>query len=142
MVVKSFQNLVGHVSHRRVDSVDCSSDFPRATAEVRIPQKKNELKQRVQRGEEAGTRKARGAMRGQRRSKTWRSVSSACQIGAHECPRTTGEKQEHLDAVVAFASAGQRMRMFRVLGILHVSVEYRAISQKNAVSSSTPSSRS
>ena len=57
VVVKSFQDLVGHVSHRRVDSVDCSSDFPRAKAEARIPQKKNELKQRVQRGEEAGTRK-------------------------------------------------------------------------------------
>ena len=31
-----------------------------------------------------------------------------------------GEKLEHLDAVVAFAFAGKRIQMFRVLGVLTV----------------------
>ena len=32
----------------------------------------------------------------------------------------TGERQEHVDAVVAFACDGQRTRMFRVLDVLTV----------------------
>ena len=35
-------------------------------------------------------------------------------------PDPTGERQEHLDAVISFAGAGQKRRMFRVLDILRV----------------------
>ena len=33
-------------------------------------------------------------------------------------PGSTGERQEHLDAIVSFAGAGQRRRLFRRLDIL------------------------
>ena len=45
------------------------------------------------------------------------SAASSRQPGAHEHSRAIGEKQEHLDAVVAFTFAGKRRRMFRVLDI-------------------------
>ena len=32
----------------------------------------------------------------------------------------TGEPQEHLDAIVSFARAGQRRRLFRVLDVLTI----------------------
>ena len=35
-------------------------------------------------------------------------------------PGPTGERQEHLDAIVSFAGAGQRRRLFRGLDILTI----------------------
>ena len=35
-------------------------------------------------------------------------------------PRPTGERQEHLDAIVSFAGAGQRRRLFRGLDTLTI----------------------
>ena len=35
-------------------------------------------------------------------------------------PGSTGERQEHLDAIITFASAGQRRRLFRILDIFTV----------------------
>ena len=62
------------------------------------------------------------------------SVASACQTGAHECPWVMGERQKHLDAVVAFVGAGQRRRMFRVLDILTVKRAMEALRMNVATS--------
>ena len=41
------------------------------------------------------------------------------QSGTHECARPTGERQEHLDAIISFTVAGQRRRLFRGLDIFN-----------------------
>ena len=35
-------------------------------------------------------------------------------------PGSTGQRQEHMDAVISFAGAGQRGRLFRLLDILTI----------------------
>ena len=58
-------------------------------------------------------RAARGAMREQGRSKTGIASLPHAKLAPTSVPRPTGERQEHLDAIVSFAGAGQRRRLFR-----------------------------
>ena len=46
-------------------------------------------------------------------------VAAPRHIVANECP-SFGERQEHLDAIVSFAGAGQKGRLFRCLDILTI----------------------
>ena len=68
-----------------------------------------ELEQRVQHGEEAGTKKPVVLLERAR-------VASVPQVklAPMSASGPAGERQEHFDAVVALAGAGQRRRMFRV----------------------------
>ena len=59
-------------------------------------------------------------MREQRTQQNRNCVAPTCQIGAHEYARLYGKRQKQLDAVISFADAGQRKRLFRVLCILTV----------------------
>ena len=47
-------------------------------------------------------------------------VTAACQTGAQSAPGPTGERQEHVDAIISFAGAGQGRRLFRSLDILTI----------------------
>ena len=61
---------------------------------------------------------ARGAMSEQGRSETGIASLPHVKLAAMSALGPTGERQEHLDAVVSFACAGQRRRLFRGLDIL------------------------
>ena len=63
---------------------------------------------------------ARSVMREQGRSKTGKASLPHVKLSPMGAPGPTGERQEHLDAIVAFAGAGQRRRLFRGLDILTV----------------------
>ena len=56
----------------------------------------------------------------QGRSRTGIASSPHVKLSPMSVLVPTGERQEHLDAVVSFAAAGQRRRLFRVLDILTV----------------------
>ena len=56
-------------------------------------------------------------MREQGRSKTGIALLSHVQLAPMSAPGLTGERQEHLDVIIAFAGAGQRRRLFRILDI-------------------------
>ena len=62
----------------------------------------------------------REARREQGRGKTGLASPPHVKLGPMSALGPTGERQEHLDAAVAFAGAGQRTRMFRVLDVLTV----------------------
>ena len=59
-------------------------------------------------------------MREQGRSKTCVASLSHVKLAPMNAPCPTGERQEHLDAVMSFAGAGQRRRQFRGFGIILV----------------------
>ena len=80
---------------------------------------------------------ARGAMREQGRSKTGTASLPHVKMAPMSALGPRGDRQEHLDAVISFAGAGQRRRLFRGLDILTIKWE---IYQKNVDSSSTRSS--
>ena len=61
----------------------------------------------------------RRAMREQGRSSTG-TASLPRQSVAYECTGAAGERQEHLDAIISVAGAGQRIRLFRGLHILSI----------------------
>ena len=61
---------------------------------------------------------ARSAMREQWRSKTAIASLPNVKLARMSAPGPTGERQEHLDAIISFAGAGQRRRLFRGLDIL------------------------
>ena len=61
---------------------------------------------------------ARGAMREQGRSKTGIASLPHVKLAPMSAPGPTSERQEHLDAIVSFAGAGQRRRLFPGLDIL------------------------
>ena len=63
---------------------------------------------------------ARSAIREQGRSKTGVASLIHVKLSPMSAPGPTGERQEHLDAVVSFAGAGQRRRLFRGLDILTI----------------------
>ena len=66
-------------------------------------------------GEGSGTN-----WRGARRGSKVEAKQASCRTVAHECSWATGERQEHLDAAVSFAGAGQRRRLFRRLDTLTI----------------------
>ena len=66
-------------------------------------------------------KEAQRAVREQGRSKAGLASLLHIKLVPMSAPGPTGERQEHLDAVVAFAGAGQRRRMVRVLDVLTVS---------------------
>ena len=78
-------------------------------------------------------------MRDQGRSKTGIASLPHVKLAPVGAPGPTGERQEHLDAVVAFAGAGQKRRLFRILHIFTVKW-LQEIFQKNDNSFSTRSS--
>ena len=45
-------------------------------------------------------------------------------------PSPTGERQEHLDAIISFAGAGQERRLFRFLDILSVKLATGEVSEE------------
>ena len=59
-------------------------------------------------------------MREQSRSKTGIASLPHVKLSPLSAPGPTGERQEHLDAIVSFAGAGQRRRLFRGLEILTI----------------------
>ena len=63
---------------------------------------------------------ARSAMREQGRSKTGIASLPHVKLSPMSAPGPTGERQEHLDATVSFAGAGQRRRWFWELDILTI----------------------
>ena len=63
---------------------------------------------------------ARSAMREQGRSETGVASLPNVKLSPMSAPGPTGESQEHLDAIVSFAEAGQRRRVFRGLDILTI----------------------
>ena len=63
---------------------------------------------------------ARSAMREQGRSKTGIASLPHVKLAPMSAPGAAGERQEHLDAIVSFAGAGQRRRLFRGLDILTI----------------------
>ena len=67
-----------------------------------------------------GYKAARGAVREQGRSKTGTASLPHVKLAPMRAPGATGERQEHLDAVIPFAGAGQRRRLFRGLDILTI----------------------
>ena len=79
-------------------------------------------------------------MREQGRSKTGIASLPHVNLASMSVPRSTGERQEHLDAIVSFAGARQRRRLFRGLDILTQFRGRQATSRKDAASSSTRSS--
>ena len=79
----------------------------------------NVLRQRAQCGEEAGT-KMHEELRGNGRSKTGRASFPHVKLALMGALGPSGERQEHVDAGVAFVGARQRRRMFRVLCIITV----------------------
>ena len=60
------------------------------------------------------------AMREQGRSKTGIASLPHVKLSPMSAPGPTGERQEHLDAIVSFAGAGQKRRLFRGLDSLMV----------------------
>ena len=60
------------------------------------------------------------AMREQGRSKTGIPSLPHVKLAPMSAPGPTGERQEHLDAIVSFAGAGRRRRLFRGLDILTI----------------------
>ena len=81
---------------------------------------------------------ARSAMREQGRSKTGIASLPHVKLSPMSAPGPTGERQEHLDAIVSFAGAGQRRRLFRVLTFSRSSGP-RETCRKSAASCSTRS---
>ena len=63
---------------------------------------------------------ARSAMREQGRTRTGIALLPHVKLSPMSAPGPTGERQEHLDAIVSFAGAGQRRRLFRKLDILTI----------------------
>ena len=63
---------------------------------------------------------ARSAIREQCCSKTGIASLPHVKLSPMSAPGPTGERQEHLDAIVSFAGAGQRRRLFRGLDILTI----------------------
>ena len=63
---------------------------------------------------------ARSAMREQGRSKTGIASLRHVKLSPTSTPGLPGERQEHLDAIVSFAGAGQRRRLLRGLDILTI----------------------
>ena len=59
-------------------------------------------------------------MRVQGRSKTGTASLPRVKLAPMSGPGPNGERQEHLGAIIAFARAGQRRRVFRILDILTV----------------------
>ena len=68
-------------------------------------------------GEAAGT-KQREVLRESKAAA--KQVSRRSHTSNLSAPGTTGERQEHLDAIVFVAGAGQRRRLFRRLDILTI----------------------
>ena len=64
---------------------------------------------------EAAHKLARSAMREQGRTRTGIASLPHVKLSLTSAPGPTGERQEHLDAIVSFAGAGQRRRLFRAL---------------------------
>ena len=73
--------------------------------------------QRVLLGEVAAARQ-RSATREQGRSKTGIASLPHVRLALMSAPGPTGERQEHLDAIISFAGAGQRRRLFRGRDVL------------------------
>ena len=65
-------------------------------------------------------KEAPAGMREHGRSKTGIATLPHVKLAPMRAPGPAGERQEHLDAIIAFAGAGQRRRMFGTLGILTV----------------------
>ena len=59
-------------------------------------------------------------MREQGRNKTGIAALPHVKLSPMSAPGPTGERQEHLDAIVSFAGARQRRRLFRGLDILTI----------------------
>ena len=79
---------------------------------------------------------ARGVLERTKSQQNKYRVALARQTGAHECSGPTGERQEHVDAIISFAGAGQRRRLCRGLDIQTIKGK-SATYQKNVDSSST-----
>ena len=126
-----WRSCCGH--GRTQEAMDCSSDSPKFSQVWESHRNRTNSggacsveRRQVQRSEKCFERT--------RPQQNGCSVASACQTGAHECPWAMGERQEHLDAVVAFVGAGQRRRMFRVLDILTVKWAMEALRMNVATS--------
>ena len=63
---------------------------------------------------------ARSAMREQGRSKSGIASPLHVKLSPMSAPGPTGERREHLDAIVSFTGAGQKRRLFQGLDILTV----------------------
>ena len=61
---------------------------------------------------------ARSATREQGQNRTGVASLPHVNLSPMSAPGPTGERQEHLDAVVSFAGAGQKRRLFRGLDII------------------------
>ena len=59
-------------------------------------------------------------MRERGRSKTGIASQPHVKLAPMSAPGSTGQRQEHMDAVISFAGAGQRGRLFRLLDILTI----------------------
>ena len=65
-------------------------------------------------------KEAHNAMREKGRSKTGIASHLHVKLAPMSAPGPSGERQEYLDAITAFVSAGQRRRLFRIPDILTV----------------------
>ena len=86
-----------------------AAGYSLAPAEVHTPQAQNGLKQRRH-------KETRSAVREQGRSKTG-IASLHVKLAPMSAPGPSGERQEHLDAIIPFEGAGQRRQLFRILEI-------------------------
>ena len=104
-ISKAVKGLVGGAAQ---GSADCRKNWTTAS----IPRTSGS-------GELAGARQ-RGA-REQGRSKTAVASLPHVKLAPMSAPGLKGERQELLDAIISFAGAGQRRRLFRGLDILTIS---------------------
>ena len=79
----------------------------RSSGRGKHTQTQNELKQRAQPGKDAARRVLLASL-------------PHVKLASITAPGPSGERQQHLDAIIAFAGAGQGTRMFRVLDVLTV----------------------
>ena len=77
-------------------------------------------------------------MREQGRRKTGIASLPHVKLSPMSAPSRTGERQEHLDAIVSFAGAGQKRRLFRDLDIFKIKWPLETC-RKSAASCSTRS---
>ena len=69
-------------------------------------------------------------MREQGRSKTGIASLPHVKLAPMSAPGPTGERQEHSDAIICFAGAGQRRRLFRRLDIIMIKWAIRDLPQE------------
>ena len=85
----------------------------------------------------SGDKTARSATTEQRRSKTGIASLPHVKLAPMSAPGPPGERQEHLDAIIAFTSAGQKRRLFRIFDIIKVKWATRDVPEECRFSLST-----